>query len=146
MLAGSVSPGKMSNPAAEFCPFTFLIISIFLRQKVEIHFWQSGFHLHYENGAKAQFCMTRICTHSFVGNRAVGVIQGLHELPGLEDGDAGGSADTKTLPTASGMTLATLLLSFTHYTWAQWHLLTSTRGPPMRSQVLPGEHAFSRVR
>lgn len=31
MLAGSVSLGKMSNPAAEFCPFTFLITSIFLR-------------------------------------------------------------------------------------------------------------------
>lgn len=31
MLAGSVSLGKMSSPAAEFCPFTSLISSIFFK-------------------------------------------------------------------------------------------------------------------
>jgi len=53
MLAGNVSPGKISSLAAEFSPFTSLISSIFLRQEVEIHFLQSCFNLQYENGAKA---------------------------------------------------------------------------------------------
>lgn len=48
-----VSLGKISSLAAEFSPFTSLISSIFLRQKVEIHFLQSCFNLQYENGAKA---------------------------------------------------------------------------------------------
>lgn len=53
MLAGSVSLGKISSLAAEISPFTSLISSIFLRQKVEIQFLQSCFNLQYENGAKA---------------------------------------------------------------------------------------------
>lgn len=52
--AGSnVSLGKISSLAAEFSPFTSLISSIFLRQKVETHFLQSCFNLQYENGARA---------------------------------------------------------------------------------------------